>query len=410
MAENEQSFYDNPTATAPAAIALPNLNNIRAGLGTPPTNYPECENVYREPQKTTFYAKNSNCILCNNTLDQTKSIVLLDCQHAYHYGCGESYLNKGSGNQCPRCTKMDDSGETLFRIDHGNDPSVTRELERQTRVKQGISIQDEEDEEEEEEDEDDDDDVEEHGEAYYQAQYGDRALSVFQKNKLTKGIYDPRKIYGTKIDIDYLIAKKITLDDLLSVGLNLYDIYFSIGAQKWDDLKELGMNKKYLLSKDGEFMPLGMLIDLYEVDYYKLKQDLNLTLKDAVALNIDAQEFKQLGMSFENLLDERLGKKKINQMKDDISCADWIQVLGMNKGHLLALKFNLKDFEELGWNLKKLATWMKLSDEELKTLGIFDKVKPDTKKPLKSKKRTPKRPSTANSKMNKPKEIELLRL
>ena len=384
MAENNQSFYNSEyKASAPS---FSNLNSIRNELNE--RQYPECGGVYEKNKEAfAFYAKNENCILCNEKLQQTgKPIVLLKCQHVYHFDCGHSYLVKEDGRQCPRCTTIDKRGNDLllgksksedegFRIDHGTNSVLTAELEKQF-GKQGIAMRDEEDDEEEEEEEEDEEDAE-NGEMYYQSEYGDRTLSFVQKNKLTKGMLNPTKIYKTKIDLDFLLEKNLTLDDLLEAKLDLLDIYFSIGAQTWKDLKDLGMSKKYLLSNEGEFVPLDTLINLYGVDYTQFKADIDFTLKDVIGLDMDAEELKKLDMNFDSLLEEGLTKIKMKKMKENISCSDWVRYLGMNKSHLIRMKMGLKDINELGWNLKKFSVLMKLNDNEQRVFGIYDTLNKD---------------------------------
>ena len=230
-----------------------------------------------------------------------------------------------------------------IRIDHGTDRDVTRKLEKEF-GKQGIAMREEE--EDEDEDEEECEKVDKHGVLHYQAVYGTRTLSFQQKNSLTE-TKNPVKIAKTNIDFKYLTDNQLTMDDLLVADLNLLDIYFSIGAKTWSDLTKLEMDKKYLLSKKGEFIPLDELIDLYDVDYVQL----GLSLKDVADLDIDAMELNKLDMNFESLLDAGLTKATMDQMKGIISCGAWIKYLGMNKGHLIKLKMTLKHFTILGWDM-----------------------------------------------------------
>ncbi len=342
-------------------------------------------------------SSNEECPMCGNSIhiDNEAVVVVPSCQHKYHANCGVDYVTNDPGDQCPICTKKkrsvpvsrntveelleDEDEDEGIPIDHGNDAEVTRRLERQF-GKQGLQ----------------DDDPEDVCDAiYWKGIYGNKSLNILQKNKLLKDIKNPVKINKAVIDKDTLLDNDIMMEDFREIGVNILDIYFSMGIKNWDELVEFGMEKDDLLFKKGKFMPLDVLIDLYFVTYDNLSEDLDFNMGNMIEMGMTAKEMKRLELDFNRVLE--LGLDKVAMIEFDIPLKEWIATLGMRAHHLKQLKFKAEDFSKLKWNTRILANLLMMSDAQKKAFGID---RPLSKQTPKKTKNTDSRPISNRQQTN----------
>ena len=314
-----------------------------------------------------FQPKNKSCPLCQKNIDYNSGsnsqaiIYVPNCQHIYHAKCGDSFISNDIGSQCPTCKNRNlknfyqdqDHEEEGVPIDHGNNADLTKFLHRKYGKKQSTISEEE-----------------KYDEQYWRKQYGSRSLSVLQKSKILRNIKNPLK-FPKEIDMTILQENQTNMEDILKSGANILDIYFSMNITQWQELVDLQMHKSDLVAKEGKFMPLDILIDLYSIDYNNLIDNLEMDLNDMVEMQMSSKELERLQLDFDQLINLELTK---NQFKDfHFSIEDCVNDLKMETKHLFELGIKSSpDFISMKWDCNIAIRQMGMNAKDIEGLGITD--------------------------------------
>ncbi len=365
MDTQRPAMYSPTAPTAPSG-GNPSYPLLQSETTTATSIAYAYEGLNRPPVSYTFYGSNSECFFCGRPVDETKTMpiaLIQTCGHVYHVACGRDFLDREDGKECPRCVNK--MGPIAAIAEEVGQEANYDDHELKERLAYNLGLQDV--------------NEEEHDEEYYKEEYGTKSLSLVQKGKLLKGTKNRLKnTFGSKIDFNTLLDNDRTMEDLLGADLNLLDMYFSLEITEWSELMELGMHKRYLSSKKGDFMPLEQLIDLYFVNYDVLRDSLGWSISDSIRTNFTAYEMKRLGMDFEAMLKNGLEKNQMRRFGYKVS--EWI-VLGMEKRHLLDLRINATDISMLKWNVGLLSSLLKLDQNEKDSMGITAILAQQVKQP-----------------------------
>lgn len=362
----------------------------------------------------TFYAENIRCVMCTQDVDKDKDLALIylqRCGHVYHERCVCRYQIGNRPERCLLCMPSGphESSAWPAKAPRQHESRRSESLASAPYEDRGRrDVYDEDNYYDDDEDEDEDyysesdeaatssSDEEYRGEEYYREEWGDRPLSLAQRNALLKGS-DKRwtKTFKSKeqITFDTLLDGDRTIDDLCKADLNLLDLYFALKVKQWDELIQLGMKKQHLLEKRGEFMPLSLLVDLYSVTYDNLAADLDLTLQDAVVMEFSPGEMRRLRVDFDGLRMYRLSKAGMPAF--NYTMKQWKE-LGMNRDHLFELQFGPADLLRLNWDLRTMPKLFGLSPADEDSLGITQVLK--ERRQAKSREREQKRKGTRDRK------------
>ena len=325
------------------------------------------ENTNINSNNDNFQPKNKSCPLCQKNIDYNSGsnsqaiIYVPNCQHIYHAKCGESFISNNIGSQCPTCKNRNlknfyedqDDEEEGIPIDHGDNPDLTKFLQRKYGKKQSTISEEE-----------------EYDEQYWRKQYGSRSLNVLQKSKILRNIKNPLK-FPKEIDMTILRENQTNMEDILKCGANILDIYFSMNVTQWQELVELQIDKNDLAARGGKFMQLDTLIDLYSINYNNLIDDLQMDLNDMVEMQMSSKELERLELDFNQLINLGLTK---NQLIDfHFSIQDCVNDLKMKTSHLFELGIKSSpDFMVMKWDCNIAIRQMNMNAKDIEGLGITD--------------------------------------
>lgn len=324
------------------------------------------------PDMVTFQASSLKCVECERAIaSSSEPMIAYPCTHITHVHCSANWTQETKSSICRRCDKdiklssLSISTET-YRVDDGNNPSYTRQLEKKF-GKQGGRV----------EDSDDDDDASSSSDSDRDEDSDEQMMTLVRAGRLfgtasfTVMKLDPEE---DKADILKQIHKnKVTLGKLAECGLGLRYLKKSLSLKTLEDIqrefpKQL---KRKLLRKFKSIYSLADFEKYYNTSLPMLKLEIgDLSIK--YLHNQAGYGYQQLisahGVKIDDLSEESIidymQRDTFFQISKDIPLRIWLKA-GMNISHLRALEITPEEAStRLKWNLSEAVSKLQLTPNE----------------------------------------------
>jgi hypothetical protein len=310
-------------------------------------NYSEKQQGYTAPSND----NNNRCIQCDTNIVGNEYSIAMNCSHKIHLKCSPKWTKQGE-LICFSCNPEESKKEEIkeeiddeyngFPVAYGTDPKVTAEIDKKYKIDQ---LKEEE------------------------SKIKDKGLTQKDIARLL-GVALYLKLRGPdELNFKILKDNNITVSDCINAKISLVTMYYHMGIDDVEQLKELGLRKRHL--KSDEF-DIRWLYHLFHMNYNSLKEHFGLSLKDAIEYCVGHPEIMVLiGLNGTGLMINGFSKKTFMETHKSFSKKGWIHVIGLKKKHMIQLQLNNFFFREvLHWSILDLVTEMKLNSKDLVDLQI----------------------------------------
>jgi hypothetical protein len=390
-----------------------NLTYPEYSAPSAPDVSPEYEDELVNRMKNISSGMKQECSECKREIVyRTHTSVSVACGHSFHFACIRDHLDNDP-DACRDCSmKKKDSERVVKRaeslkweeqkrkvsdeadrvekseqpqtqededegipIDHGNNREITESLELRF-GKQGIATDSNHYYDDEEEDDDEEICVEQEDPRPDNGNdvriSSGSELPTMLKMKILQGTdtFKPKKV---EVNLDYLLSKGISLENLLSKGATMIQIRDLMGVKTVNDLLSIGVEAE-CFARPGFLRSLMISYSVKSEDLVSPSRfNLNL-LQIAEIVKPTPQQLKELGFTVDVMLNaNKVGTKKLSlesMSKFDFTPRQWVDELGMTKEHLRKMSINGNSLRFLRWKVLDVITAIKFTEEEKKEFGF----------------------------------------